>query len=130
MPVSARRREAGGSPLLLLYQRTSAFRKRSESLLARRGSDQLVIVPRSLGLGRCLDLEQIGRVNLAAVYANSALAEQRIVGRHFLHFRYYLGAVMRIATHCFKRLEVVYETRIDAGLNHGRLRLVFRAFGK
>src|SRR5882672_12431563 len=49
MPIRARRREAGGSPLLLLYQRTSAFRKRSEGLLSRRGSDQLVVVPRSLG---------------------------------------------------------------------------------
>src|SRR5258707_15289124 len=72
------------SPLLLLYQRTSAFRKRSEGLLSRGGSDQLVVIPRPFGFGRLLDLEQIGRVNLAAGRADRARAEQRIVGRHRL----------------------------------------------
>src|SRR5262249_28569751 len=64
----------------LLYQRAGAFRKRTEGLVGRRGADQLVIVPWPLGFLGLLDLEEIGRVQLAAVDANGALAEQRIVG--------------------------------------------------
>src|SRR5215475_129759 len=53
----------------LLYQRTGAFRQRPESLVGWRGANQLVIVPRPLGLAGLLDLEQIGRMDLAAVGA-------------------------------------------------------------
>src|SRR5205809_8076347 len=127
--MEARRQRAGG-PLLLLYQRTGALRKRPEGLLSGGRSDQLVIVPRSLGFGRLLDLEQIGWVDLAAILADRALAEQRIVGRHFLHFRDDLCAIMVIAAHRFERLEVVDQTRIYAGLYHRWLRLVLRAFGE
>src|SRR5439155_12229963 len=125
--TKTRRHRAGGQPLLLLYQRTGALRKRPEGLLSGGRSDQLVIVPRSLGFGRLLDLEQIGWVDLAAILADRALAEQRIVGRHFLHFRDDLWAIMVIAAHGFERLEIVNQTRIDAGLHHARLRLVLRS---
>src|SRR5512141_740731 len=91
--------DAGGPSYLLLYQRTGAFRKRPEGLVARGRSDQLVIVPRSLGFRRLLDLKQVGRMKLAPVGADRALAEQRVVGRRLLHFRHHLDAVMRIAAH-------------------------------
>src|SRR3979490_85968 len=130
IPESARRTEAAGSTLLLLYQRTSAFRKRSESLLSRGGSDQLVVIPRPFGFGRLLDLEQISGVNLAAVRADRAPAEQRIVRRHRLHLVDHLDAIVRIAAHRLQRLEVVDQARIDAGLHHRWLGLVLRASGK
>src|ERR1700687_6430997 len=102
--METRRHRAGGQPPLLLYQWTGTFRKRSESLLSRGRANQLVIIPRPLGFGWLLDLEQIGRVNLAAIRTDRALAEQGIVGRHFLHFRDDLCAIVRIAAPRFERL--------------------------
>ena len=58
-----------------------------------------------------------------AVGADHALAEQRIVGRQFLHFGDHFGAVVRIAAERLERFEIMNERRIDAGLHH-RIRLV------
>src|SRR5207244_11152505 len=86
----ARRLCAGGPSLLLLYQRTGAFRKRPEGLIAGGGSDQLVIVPWPLGFGRLLDLEQVGRMNLAGVGADRAITDKRIGGRVLFSYSYNL----------------------------------------
>ena len=66
--------------LLLLHQRAVALVERAEGLLGRDRRADLVVVPRRLRLGRLLDLEQVGGVDLAAVGADRPLAEQRIVG--------------------------------------------------
>src|ERR1700676_5274433 len=75
---------------LFLQQGALAFGERRERLVARNRADQLVEVPGGLGFRRLLDLEQIGRMDGAAVGLNLALAEQRIVGRHRLHLFHHL----------------------------------------
>ncbi len=69
-------------------------------------------------------------MKLAAVGADRALAEQRVVGRRLFHFRHHLGAIMRIAAHRIDRLEIVDQARIHASLHHGRHRLVLHALGE
>ena len=92
---------------------------RPEGLVGRdRGAD-LVVVARALRLGRLLHLEQVGRVDLAAVGADRALAEQRVVGRHRLHLRDDLGAVVGLGG--LDRLQVVQHRRVHAGLHHRRV---------
>ena len=59
-------------------------------------------------------------MNLAAVGANRTSAEQRIVGRHFLHLRDHGAAVVRITAERFQCLEVMDQRGIDAGLDHRR----------
>ena len=59
-------------------------------------------------------------MDLAAIDADRALAEQGIVGRHFLHLGNDRAAVMRIAAERFQRLEIMDQRRVDAGLHHGR----------
>src|SRR5271170_2301271 len=85
---------AGG---LFFQQGTGALVQRRKRLVARNRSDQLVEVPRRFGFRGTLDLEQIGRMDGAAVGLDAALAEQRIVGRDRLHLFYDLDAVVRIA---------------------------------
>ena len=58
-------------------------------------------------------------MDLAAVDANRALAEQRIVGGRLLHFRDYFGAV--IALERLDRFQVVDQRRVDAGVDHRRM---------
>ena len=96
---------------LLLHQRALAGLERLGGIFRRDRGDQLVVVPRSLRLFRLLHLEQIGRDDAAAVGAQRALAEQRIVGRHFLHLGDDLGAVMRIAAERFHRLQIMQHHR-------------------
>src|SRR5258707_13087959 len=59
-------------------QRAVAFLERTEGLRRRDGRFDVVEVARILGVGRLLHFEQIGVVDLAAVGADLALAEQRI----------------------------------------------------
>src|SRR5688572_26881798 len=79
---------------LLLHEGAVALVDGAEGLLGRDRRARLVVVPRAFGLGRLLHLEEIGGVDLAAVGADAALAEQRIVRRHLLHLRDDLGAVV------------------------------------
>ena len=65
-------------------------------------------------------------MDLAAVDADRALAEQRIVGRQFLHLRNHLGAVAQIAAHGFQRLEIVQHAGIYARHRHGGHRAALR----
>src|SRR5215510_5853701 len=64
------------------HQRATALGERPERLVLRDGGAHFVIVPGTLRFRRLLDLEQIHRVDLAAVRAHGTLAEQRVVGRH------------------------------------------------
>src|SRR5262249_39751972 len=67
------------------YQRTTTFLQRTERFGRRnRGADPHVI-PWALRFLRLLHLKQIRIVDLAAVGADRALTEERIVGRNFLH---------------------------------------------
>src|ERR1700731_107704 len=76
-------------------QRAMAVLERPERLVGRNGGQQLVEVARILRFRRRLHLEQIGRVDLAAVGADRALAEQGVVGRQLLHLGHHRGAVRR-----------------------------------
>ena len=58
-------------------------------------------------------------MNLPPIDADGALAEERVVGRDLLHLRDDLGAV--VALERLHRLQVVRDTRIDAGVDHGRM---------
>src|SRR5437660_9199918 len=58
-------------------------------------------------------------MNLSAIDTNGALAEERVVGGDLLHLRDDLGAV--VALEGLHRLEVVRDTRVDAGMDHGRM---------
>jgi len=59
-------------------------------------------------------------VDLAAVGAHCALAEQLVVGRQFLHLSNNRLAV-GVAVERLDRLEIVRHRRIDAGVDHGRV---------
>ena len=58
-------------------------------------------------------------MDIAAVGADRALAEQRIVGRHFLHLGDH-GLAVGSAFQRRDRLQIMHDRRIDAGLHHGR----------
>src|SRR5262245_14573603 len=62
---SARSRPPGFS--LLLHERAVTLVEGAEGLLGGDGRADLVVVPGVLGLRRLLDLDQVGRVDLAAV---------------------------------------------------------------
>src|SRR5580698_395468 len=64
---------------------TAAVFERTECFLRWNGAAQFVDVTRIFRFLGSFHLEQISRVNLAAVSADIALAEQRILGRYFLH---------------------------------------------
>src|SRR5919112_1301846 len=89
-----------------LHERAASLVERAERLLGRDGGPQLVIVPRTLGLLRLLHLEQIHRVNVPAVAADLALAEQPVLGRHRLHLLHDRRPV-RIGAKLLQRLQVV-----------------------
>ena len=59
-------------------------------------------------------------MDLAAVGAHCALAEQLVVGRQFLHLSDNRLAV-GVALKRLDRLEIVRHRRIDAGVDHGRV---------
>src|SRR5450755_2470175 len=91
---------------LAAHQRAVAFVERSEGLVRRNGSAGLIEVAGIFRLFRLLHFEQIGRVDDAAVGAHAALAEERIIGRQFLHLRHHGLAVGR-ALERDHRLQVV-----------------------
>src|SRR5450631_4580677 len=86
---------------LFLHQRTLAGFERLGGIFRRDGGDGLVVVPGVFRLLGLFHLEQIGRNDPAAIDPQGALAEQRIVGREFLHLGDHLGAVMWIAAERF-----------------------------
>src|SRR5260370_33489582 len=92
-----RRRRAGGQLPLLLQHCALALRQRRESLVTRNRAAQLVKIPGAFRFRRLFHLEQIGRMDGAAVWLHLALAEKRIVGRERLHFVHELGALVWLA---------------------------------
>src|SRR6188768_409311 len=71
-------RSSRGNARCLFHQRAFPVLERTECLLGRDRRLDLVVVPRCLRLGGLLDLHEIRRVDLAAVDADRALAEQRV----------------------------------------------------
>src|SRR5690242_6240206 len=80
----------------LFHQRTFTLVQWPKSLIRGDGGAHLVIVPLALRHRRLLHLHPIRGMNLAPVRAYRPLAEQRIVGRHFLHLRDDLGTVVAL----------------------------------
>src|SRR5207249_7257816 len=81
---------------LLLHELTAPLIQRPERLLSGDSCADLVVVPRVLGLGGLLHLDEIRRMNLAAVDTNRPLAEERVVRRHLFHLGDDLGAVVAL----------------------------------
>src|SRR5262249_17108575 len=79
-PSAPRPRLRGSTP----HQRAAAIGQGAESFVGRDGGAEFVIIPGGLRFRRLLDFEQIHRVDLAAVGAHHALAEELVVGRHLL----------------------------------------------
>src|SRR5579862_8032576 len=100
-------------------ERTVAVLERPEGFFRRDSGTQDVVVARIFGLFGLLDLEQIGRVDLAAVDADIAFAEQRVVGRHLLHLGDH-GFAVGCAFESGDRFQVMQGRGIDAGLVHAR----------
>src|SRR5881628_3060032 len=73
------------APRLFLDELAPSLVERPERLLGRDGRLDLVVVPRVLRLGRLLHLDEVRRMDLAAVDADGPLAEERVVGRQLLH---------------------------------------------
>src|SRR5437660_6923081 len=79
-----------------LHQRALAILQRAERLIGRDRRAHLVIVPGSLRLRRLFHLDQVRRMDLAAVGADAAFAEQRIIGGHLLHLGDDLGSIVAL----------------------------------
>src|SRR5262245_54455731 len=75
LPRKARERKGSGASL---HQRAAAIRERAERLVGGNGRDELVIIVGVFRFFRLLHLEQIHRVNDAAVLANGDVAEQLV----------------------------------------------------
>src|SRR5438094_6801637 len=101
---------------LLLDELAPTLIEWTKSLLGRNGRADLVVIPRVLRLGRLLHLDQVRRVDLAAVDTNRPLAEERIVGRQLLHLRDDPGALVTLQ--CLDGLQVVQHSGVDAGVDH------------
>src|SRR5439155_13914319 len=69
----------------LLHQRASPIGYRPERLLGGNRRNQLVIIIRIFRLLRLLHLEQIHRVDDAAVLADGDVAEQLVLALEFFH---------------------------------------------
>src|SRR5579862_814454 len=100
-------------------QRTITVLQRAERFVRRNRGALSVIVTRIFGLFGLLHFEEIGGMNLAAIGADRALAEQRVVRWHLLHFSNDDLAVFGAFEFgdCF---QVMRDCRVDAGVNHGR----------
>src|SRR5208282_4087415 len=109
----------GGGKSLPVHHRTVVVLHRPERLVRRYSGAQLVIVSRIFRFFPVFHLEQIGGVDFAAIGADGALAEQRIVGRHFLHLGDH-GLAIGGAFERGDRFEVMRDRRVDARLHHGR----------
>src|SRR6516164_1055426 len=68
-----------------LHQRAAALGQGAESFVGRDGGAEFIIIPGALRFRGFFDFEQVHRVDLAAVGAHRALAEEFVVGRHLLH---------------------------------------------
>ena len=93
--------------------------------------DQLVVVPRTLGLGGLLDLEEVHVVHLAAVGADVALAEHRVVPLGRLQLRHHLVGIVGAGR--LDGVQVGERRGIEAGLHLGRhlaLELLGEALGE
>src|SRR5262249_47179330 len=66
------RTHARVSRRVFVHERAAAFRQRPEGLIGRNGGADLEVVPRGLRFRRLLHLDQVHRVDLAAVGAHQA----------------------------------------------------------
>src|SRR5438034_9882766 len=107
-----------GCPVATLFldELAPALIERPERLLGGNGRADFVVIPRVLGLGRLLDLDEICGMDLAAVDADRPLAEARIGGRRLLHLGDDLGAV--VALERLDGLQVVQRSRVHARVDH------------
>src|SRR3989442_5579807 len=101
---------------LLLDELAPTLIERTKSLLGRNGRADLVVIPRVLRLGRLLHLDQVRRVDLAAVDTNRPLPEERSVGRQLLYLRDDPGALVTLQR--LDGLQVVQHSGVDAGVDH------------
>src|SRR5882724_10466085 len=74
-PLTVPRPALGPAAKLLFDELAATLIERTERLLGRDRRADLVVVPGILRLRRLLDLDEVRRVNLAAVDANRPLAE-------------------------------------------------------
>src|SRR5215211_4401648 len=88
LPPERGGREPPSPALPLFHKLAAAFRKRPECLGRGDRREELVVVPGPLRFVRLLDLEEVHVVGDATIVTHLALAEQRIVRGHFLHFGY------------------------------------------
>src|SRR5689334_21960158 len=77
-----------------LHQRATALRDRTECLIGRNGRDQPVVIIRVFRLVRLLHLEQVHRVNDAAVLADGNVAEQLVLAFELLHLRHHVPGMI------------------------------------
>jgi len=101
-------------------KRTAPFRHRAEGLLARCGVQQSVIVPGTSRLRRLFHFEQVCRVDLAAVFADTTTPERIIVSRHRLHAdnRVAAGCLRRVHAHVGHRLQIMQRSGIASSAGH------------
>src|SRR5260221_10430478 len=83
--ISSWRYSPGGAGSFPCDQRTIALVQRPERLFGRNARDGLEIIPVALRLLGRFHLQQVHRVDFAAVLPDSSFAEQRIVGSHRFH---------------------------------------------
>src|SRR5690606_6469268 len=97
----------GGAPgrNMSLPERAAAFRLGGEDLFTLQRGDDLVVVPRLLGLGRRLDLHQVHVMHEPAVGANGTLGVEVVDGRGLELFHDLVGIQ---GARCLHRLEVVH----------------------
>src|SRR5215510_2609691 len=103
---------AWSSSVLLGDHRAVALVHRPEGLVAGNGGDELIVIPWTLGLRRLLDFEEIHVVHVAAVGADVALAEYRIVPLGFLEGRHHLVGIVGAGR--LDSVEIGERRRIEA----------------
>src|SRR6516162_11924916 len=100
-----------------LRQRTAAFFRAEERLVAGHHGELLVVVPRLLRFRGLLHLEQIHVVDHTAILLHLAL-RKGVVDRQFLQL---LGHGFRIlGAGRLDRLQIAQRCRIGAGMDHAR----------
>src|SRR5882672_5103923 len=127
--ISSWRYSPGGAGSFPRDQRTIALVQRTERLLRRNARHDLEIVPVPFRLLGRFHLQQVHRVDFAAVLPDSSFAEKRIVGSRRFHGRDYRFAVAR-AARLVDRLEEMQHRRIDPGLHVVRHRAVVSALAE
>src|SRR5207344_3309868 len=83
--TSSSRSEGAGAGSFPGHQRAVALVQRPERLFRWNVRNDLEVVPVTLRLPGRFHLQEIHRVDLAAVLADPSFAEQRIVGSHRFH---------------------------------------------